>query len=422
MIKLSYEDFTEFEQALYMMGRLNRLSIEARTLVDFWPVLAESFVAQFRCERATLFLVKNGKLRSQFALGLDEPVELEFGQGMAGRVVQEGKSYLTNDPYNDPRFDASVDLGSGYETKTLLASAFYHDGAAVGVVELLNKPGGFDRDDVRILEWLSPHVGFLLYEMDQAEEKRRLENQVAQSAKMADLGFLVGGVAHDLSNPVMNLLTGADLLMSQTQAGSPARTIVEKIRRNARSCQGILHNLMDLIRKSEFKLEEVVLEEVLRETLDLIDTQARMNKVAVRSSVPGGLPKVNAAKNPLRRVFINLFVNAFHAMPDGGTLDVSAEARDGKVDVRVKDTGVGIEPEYLPRLFDKFFTTRGRKGTGLGLSICRDILMKCGGTLEAHSEGKDKGAVFTLSLPVPQACAAGGPGKSSAPRVSTKQT
>ncbi|MFH1725136.1 MAG: GAF domain-containing sensor histidine kinase [Elusimicrobiota bacterium] len=396
------EQYAGFEQLLYLVAHLNRRAIESRALTEFWPILAESLTSQFGCERASLFLLKDGKLRSEFAVGLEEHVELEVGQGMAGFVIQQGKSIRANDPYKDPRFDPSIDRKTGYKTKNILVSAFYHKGRAVGIVELLSKEGGFTRDDARTLEWLSPHVGFLLYEMDLADEKRRLDIQVAQASKMADLGFLVAGVVHDLSHPVMNLLTGAELLRQTAPPDSPLRGTIRRMEKSARSCEATLRHLMDLARGDEFKLEEVSLEEVLRETLELVDTQARMNKVAVRAELQPDLPKVLAAKNPLRRVFLNLFVNALHAMPEpeGGTLTVSAHTEGGRVRMRVEDTGIGIDPEHLPRLFEKFFTTRGQSGTGLGLSICRDIVEKCGGSLEAHSEGRGKGAVFAVCLPV----------------------
>lgn len=388
-----------FEELFFLVSKLSRSALELSSLTEFWPVLAEALVSQFKCDRATLYFVEQERLTSQFAVGLDRPLSVRRGQGLAGYVAEHGRTYLANDAAKDPRFDPSFDRATGYKTASVLAAAFDHEGRVVGVVELFNKPGGFDKEDVRELEWLAPHIGFLLQRMHLSDEKLRLEAKAAQGAKLAELGYILSGVMHDLGQPVNVLLAYAQLLQKNLPKGSPHRADVDKIVDGAEAVQTIARNLLEFARGSEFELLPTDLGTLLRETLDLVDHQAKMQKVSLKAAVGAELPRARGSANHLRQVLLNLVVNSLHAMPDGGILVIEAAPAGDKVEVKVRDSGAGIPADVLPRIFERFFTTRKEGGTGLGLAFARDIVRKCGGDITAASAGPGKGAVFTVSLP-----------------------
>jgi len=138
------------------------------------------------------------------------------------------------------------------------------------------------------------------------------------------------------------------------------------------------------------------------DTLKLVRNQIMLSGIQVEKDIPPEVPLIYGDRKSLQQVFLNLFINAIQAMPDGGTLQIEVHMEDGQLKISVEDTGAGIEPEHLPHIFDPFYTTKevGR-GTGLGLSVTYGIIEKHGGHIEAHSN-KGRGTMFTIVLPLGQ--------------------
>jgi len=139
---------------------------------------------------------------------------------------------------------------------------------------------------------------------------------------------------------------------------------------------------------------------VVDETLKLVRNQIMLSGIQVEKDIPPEVPLIYGDRKSLQQVFLNLFINAIQAMPDGGILQIGVHTEDGQLKINVEDTGEGIEPEHLPHIFDPFYTTKevGR-GTGLGLSVTYGIIEKHGGHIEAHSQ-KGRGTLFTIVLPI----------------------
>ena len=235
--------------------------------------------------------------------------------------------------------------------------------------------------------------------------QKDLQAQLVQSARLAGIGELAAGVAHELSNPLTSILGFADLLIQSEDIPQSHKEDVAIIMEESCRAQEIVQGLLDFARQSPLQIAPVDLNRVVREVLRLLQRQAELADVVVEVRYAADLPWVMGDARQLKQVLFNLIVNALQAMPNGGMLTIStsygpATTRQGKfVRVRVRDTGVGIMPEHRQRLFQPFFTTKPEgKGTGLGLSISLGIVENHGGTIEVESE-PGRGSCFTVLLP-----------------------
>ncbi len=232
-------------------------------------------------------------------------------------------------------------------------------------------------------------------------ERRRLETQLIQSAKMASLGVMAGGIAHELRNPLGIIAASNQLLAEQPNDAELRSQCVQKINVATQRASLIIENLLKFARPQGDRLREVDLHSILEDTFALMVHQLNLQKVNLLNALEPNLPRVNGNAELLQQVFINLILNACNAMPQGGTLSVSTRAiGTERVEVRFSDTGHGIPAEDLPKIFDPFFTTMPvGKGTGLGLSLSYSIIQQHQGQIEVESE-LGKGAAFVIRLPI----------------------
>ena len=233
-------------------------------------------------------------------------------------------------------------------------------------------------------------------------ELREKQDQLVQSRKMAAIGTLTSGIAHELNNPLNNIgLTSEALLHGlEDYTDDQKRKMLNDIFIEVERASGTVRNLLDFTRVERPQMDAIDVGDLVRSSLHLVNNELTLNEVAVESAFPADLPRIRANLRNLQQVFLNLFLNSIHAMPGGGTLRIDARADgDGPwVVVDVADTGCGIAPENLSKIFDPFFTTKAEgKGTGLGLSVSYGIVQKMGGKITVESE-VGKGTVFHLHL------------------------
>jgi two-component system NtrC family sensor kinase len=232
------------------------------------------------------------------------------------------------------------------------------------------------------------------------------QEQLVQSRKIAAVGTLTSGIAHELNNPINNIVLTAEALKEDYQSMSPdeSQGLIQDILVQAERAAEIVKGLLDFSRSEHPEYEALSIGAVIQDTLKLVRNQLTLSGIHVEEDVPADLPPIHGEKKCLQQVFLNLFINAIQAMLDGGSLQIRARpSPDGHwMVIDVTDTGVGIDPEHLPLIFDPFYTTKqvGR-GTGLGLSVTYGIVEKHGGHIEVKSR-KGKGATFTVTLPLHQ--------------------
>ncbi|WDP93129.1 MAG: two-component sensor histidine kinase [Desulfobacter sp.] len=250
----------------------------------------------------------------------------------------------------------------------------------------------------------------LIAEADRKNEA--MNKQVVESGKLATIGELAAGIAHEINNPVAIMVEEAgwmgDLLEENT--GTDLGTTKEfnrainQIQTQGRRCKDITHKLLSFARKSDASVADIRINDTIREIVSLTAQMAKYNNVAIKTDLAPDLPFIRFSPAELQQVILNLINNAIDAMDrEGGTIQISTADTPGDsrfIGIAVRDDGPGIPSHYLDRIFDPFFTTKAvGQGTGLGLSICYGIIRKMGGKIEVESQ-VGQGTCFFIHLPV----------------------
>jgi PAS domain S-box-containing protein len=285
----------------------------------------------------------------------------------------------------------------------VFAEMKHRKGSITAEWELVTKNG----DDIHVSWVCSPMkdqqsqtIGIVVVGRDNTE-RRRMEMQLFQSQKLAALGVMAGGIAHEIRNPLAICSSAAQFLLDNDISLDFRKECAEKIYVGIQRVSTIIENMLKFSRPPiESDIERMNFINLIREAVALISNQAGIQKIKLKLHLPEEPVFIRGSAGLLQQVFINFFLNSFKAMPDGGTLSISVKDTKTKVMIRVADTGHGILPENQNNVFDPFYTTSPvGKGTGLGLSICYAIIEHHSGTIEIDSAER-KGTAFTITLPI----------------------
>jgi signal transduction histidine kinase len=232
------------------------------------------------------------------------------------------------------------------------------------------------------------------------------QEQLIQSEKLSSLGQLAASIAHEVNNPLSGVLTYTQLLAKRISSDRSSKEstldYLAKMESELTRSTGMIRNLLDFARQSAPTLVETDLKDVVNRVLELTAHTAKLNKVEVIKELDPALPKLTADPNQLQQVCTNLVVNAIQAMPQGGKLTLRTSLDKGQLKLEVQDTGYGISPENMRKLFTPFFSTKKEvKGVGLGLAVSYGIIQRHRGKIEVQST-EGKGTTFTVYLPVHQ--------------------
>jgi len=242
------------------------------------------------------------------------------------------------------------------------------------------------------------HIGRLII-FDDVTDRDELERRLVQADKLSSIGLLAAGVAHEVNTPLAVISTYAQMLAKQVSGDDQKSKLLEKIAKQTFRASEIVNSLLNFSRTSPTDFVELDLNRVIRETATLIDHQFQKTGVATRLALAEELPPIRGNSGKLQQVFLNLFINARDAMAGGGALTVRTWTESGFAHVEVADTGQGIPPDHLARIYDPFFTTKGpKRGTGLGLSITYGIVQEHNGIIEVDSV-LGRGTRFRLEFP-----------------------
>ncbi len=233
----------------------------------------------------------------------------------------------------------------------------------------------------------------------EARRTRRMQSQLVEREKMAAIGQISAGVAHEIGNPLSSISSIVQMLKRRGGRESTDEQLA-LIETHIRRISTIVRQLVAFARPTAERWELVDLREVLKDVIRLVSYDRRARDVEIIFEQPRVLPRTYALHDQLQQVFLNLALNALDAMPDGGTLRITVESRRGRIVTRIEDSGCGISPEVGRRIFEPFFTTKPPgEGTGLGLAVSYGIIRKHDGVID-FAPGENGGTVFTVEIPI----------------------
>jgi two-component system NtrC family sensor kinase len=252
-------------------------------------------------------------------------------------------------------------------------------------------------------------IGMLANSFNEMTQKlSEAQRQVYQTQKLAAVGQLAAGVAHEINNPLTGVLSYSSFLLKRAEDKPEFKEDLEVIVRETKRCRGIVKGLLDFSRQSPPEKHASDINEIVDCAVRIVQTQLEEHQVSLVRNARPDLPKIHADANQIQQVLVNLLLNANDAVEAGGaiTLETGFAAGDGsspapekEVEIRIQDTGCGIPLANLQKIFDPFFSTKGPKGTGLGLAVAWGIIEKHGGRIEVQSE-VGKGTTFRILLPI----------------------
>lgn len=240
--------------------------------------------------------------------------------------------------------------------------------------------------------------------LDDITERTHLESQLSQAEKLSSIGLLAAGVAHEVNTPLAVISSYAQMMQKQVAGDEKQAKLLEKITQQTFRASEIVNNLLNFSRTSGTEFSAVDVNRIIHDTLALLEHQFKTARVKVKDELDPKLPPIYGNAGKLQQVFLNLFLNARDAMPEGGTLYVGTSNGEG-VAVRVSDSGTGIAQEHIQRIYDPFFTTKAapsngqRRGTGLGLAVTYGIIQEHAGKISVESR-RNQGTTFVLEFPM----------------------
>jgi two-component system, NtrC family, sensor kinase len=365
--------------------------------------------------------LENGRLYRQLTVKADELDRMrEFSENIL-ESLNDGLAVIDRDDrvvrWNrrlEELYGVRHEAAVGRRLEQILDDGFFEilragrrdspDGAALYRVPLASRHTPPRRLLVNVattpLRDMSGQVAGTIVVVEDISTRVQLEEQLQISEKMASIGLLAAGVAHEVNTPLTGISSFVQMLMQGTDPEDPRSQVLEKIERQTFRAAKIVNGLLNLARPAQVDSGPVDVNAVINDVLSLLEHQLKTGRIQVRKELATALPAVLGIEYKLQQVFLNLFLNARDAMPKGGWLTIATRAADDVATIEVADTGSGIPAEQLSRIYDPFFTTKDiGKGTGLGLSITYGIVQEHGGSIACDS-APGQGTRFTLTLPL----------------------
>jgi two-component system NtrC family sensor kinase len=310
----------------------------------------------------------------------------------AGRIVLDGRSHAT------PGFQE----GGQRQTAEIVIGGEHR--GVVEVTYLQERPeldeGPFLKEERSLIDAIAREAAIIIERRQAEEEKARLEDQLRHADRLATIGQLAAGVAHELNEPLGNALGFAQLAKKCPGLPEQAEQDVEKAVLASLRAREVIKKLMLFARRMPPRKTQVNLNQLVEEGLYFLESRCAKEGIEMVRSLSPDLPEITADPGQLTQVLVNLVVNAIQAMPDGGRLTVRTDAGEGYVSLVVEDTGMGIKDDVVKKIFMPFYTTKDvDKGTGLGLAVVHGIVTSHGGSIKVDSN-LGRGTSFEVKLPL----------------------
>ncbi|HEX6589730.1 MAG TPA: GAF domain-containing protein [Longimicrobiales bacterium] len=409
---IAIDNARHFREEEHQIRQLKTLSVLAgemaqlRSARELFPAAVRIIHDEFGFEHVSILIIDAA--RDELVLAAVAPETLEpnrnyvpgyrqsTGVGILGHVARTGRPYLAQDTARDSLFHT---IPNWDHARSELALPIRVKGQIAGVVNIeTQRAWAFQESDLEVMQALADLVGVGLENARLVEDARQAERQRLHAEKLATIGQLVAGLAHEINNPLAAAQSASELLLGQ-ELPDDVREGLDVIRAESERAALIVRKLLDFSRPHDVELTPLDVVDAIEASLSLRAYEHRVQDIAVvRNFEP--VPPVRADMHRLQQVFLNLIVNAEHAMAGQSrprVIDISCRLNDA-VEIRITDTGPGIPESALDAVFDPFFTTKPvGQGTGLGLSVSYGIIRELGGTIKAvpHPDG----ARFVIRLP-----------------------
>lgn len=346
----------------------------------------------------------------------DQVIDDVLAGGLAGWVVRHKEAAIIADTAQDPRWLSFPD--DPEPPRSAMAVPLIARGRVLGMLTLDH--GEVDHFDARHLALMTAiayqistaierarlydevsHLAQELAELvdERTQELKEIQGQLIQAEKLAALGELAAGIAHEINNPVHVLLSYLEYMVARAEPGDTILELLEPMGNALDNVANLAQQLRDFSRPASGQWEPLDVNEAIGQVLRLASKELLKCQISIQESLPAYLPQVRGDVRQLEQVFLNLLLNARDAMPSGGELFIETRADTDTIYATFRDTGMGISEEDLPHIFEPYFTTKEDRGTGLGLAICQRVLMQHGGKITVQSN-LGQGTSFTVHLPV----------------------
>ncbi len=397
------ERIQQLERRVARLERIIEVSKVINSTLNLEPLLHNiiQIATELTATEASSILLldkKTGELHFEAATGVKgqevKPMVVPLDSSIAGWVIKKGEPLLIPDVHKDPRHYHQVDDVTKFSTRSILGVPLRVKDKVIGVLEVLNKidDAEFTQEDVETLTILAAQAAIAI-----------------ENARLFQQSDLLSEVVHELRTPLTSIRGYSKMLLLAEDIDQEKKLeFTETIHREAVRLGQMINDFLDLARlesgRTYIAQEPVNMNEVISETLAVLQPQAEERQVSIALQAPETLPPIIGDPARLKQVMVNLVSNAVKYNHEGGRVDIEVKVEGDELSVAVRDTGRGIAAEDLPHIFEKFYRVDDSeqvKGTGLGLSIAKHIVEAHGGTISAQSV-KGQGSTFSFTLPLPK--------------------
>ncbi len=316
------------------------------------------------------------------------PASFQYPELTGCRLQINRKSYKSHDfPVTSKKMSQNIFLG--------------RERVGEITVSIQNPELDFLIEEYDLLSSIAGATGVLYRKLQSEEEKREIEERLRQADRLATIGQLAAGIAHELNEPLSNILGYAQLIEGDLPKKSSVSEDLSKIISSSLHAREIVRKLLLFARQMPINKTQVNINEIIQESLQIVSSRFAKHNIQLKLDLDGALPDIMADSSQLKQVVINLLVNAEQAMPDGGKLKISTQNLKQNIEIEIKDSGTGMSKSVQKKIFLPFFTTKeSGEGTGLGLAVVDGIVKAHGGSIKVRS-AIDEGTCVTLSFPIP---------------------
>lgn len=380
-------------------------------LREFLNSVLKEIMSVLKAECGSLFLFDYDNkdlvldsLYNSCQLPIVKGLRVKTGEGVSGKVVDMKVPVLVRDIDSDPRFRKNG--FTHYQTKSFISIPLFSSGGLIGVMNIADKSNRepFSEKDfnfaVTLAKYACLNIESIINHKESEKDKETAVKQKVMLEKYANVGKLATGVVHEINNPLDGIIRYTNMLLTQFEANPIAKEYLSEISKGLNRIADITRSLLEfsyVVNSSKSRPKcNVCANGLIDEALEMLSNRITYN-IQITKKYKQDLPRI--LDLGLSHVFVNLIKNALDAMPDGGKLEISTDARDNILEINFRDSGQGIPKDIVEDIFEPFFTTKSiDRGNGLGLAICNEIIRKYHGNIEVESlEGI--GSNFTVTIP-----------------------